>query len=264
MRLNLAGILPSGNIYWVAATRLALPGGPEWWFNTKEADMFLAGPDSTIEVIQHDQPLRAASYIAIDAIRFSRDDSEDLLGCTWAQVESARPVLLMSAYRHPLPRSTAVWQVPDKPVVTLGPMLDLFFYSIFPLIPPNHQCWERCFGSLQINEKVQVLESLPFLIPHRRFHIERHICVIAGIDFVYNKGSHEEISQATRFLRVAKKLFVTSGMGRILLVCRTAFNVVDVLDGKSGLINIDEKDSVKQVPYESLIAQHSVLTEGTL
>ncbi|OTA95963.1 hypothetical protein M434DRAFT_9249 [Hypoxylon sp. CO27-5] len=231
MRLNLAGILPSGNIYWVAATRLVLPDGPEWWFTTEEADTFLAGPDSTIEVIQHDQPIRAASYIAVDAIRFARYDFEDLSGCTWAQVESARPVLLMSAYRDTSPRSTAVWQVPGKPVVTLGPMLDLFFYGIFPLIPPSYQCWEKGFGSLQINEKVQVLESLPFLIPHRRFRIERHICIIAGIDCVYNKGSHDEISQATRFLRVVKKLFVTSGMGRILLVCRTAFNLVDVLDG---------------------------------
>ncbi|KAI0118124.1 hypothetical protein F4776DRAFT_635262 [Hypoxylon sp. NC0597] len=208
-----------------ADTRFVLPEGPEWWFTTTEADTFLAGPNSTIKVIQHDQPNKAASYIAIKAIRFAQDDFKDLRGRTWTDVESAQPVLLMSAYRDPSPRSTTIQQDSDQPVMTLGPMLDLFFNGIFPLIPPNYQCWNMSFSRLQIDEKVLVLESLPFLTPNKDFQIERHICIIAGIDYVYKKGNHDEISQVNRFLRVAKKLLVTSGMGRILLVCRTPFKV---------------------------------------
>ncbi|KAI1135426.1 hypothetical protein F5Y05DRAFT_416100 [Hypoxylon sp. FL0543] len=122
--------------------------------------------------------------------------------------------------------------------------------TIFSLIPRSHHFWagltnghvkrsNTYFHGLSVDEKLRVLESIPSFIPHDEVPIGRRMRIITGIDALYSQKTHAQIS---RRLRVVKNMFVTSGKGKILLFCRTAFDVAHVLNGESSFVDINEED----------------------
>ncbi|KAI0836130.1 hypothetical protein F5Y06DRAFT_305467 [Hypoxylon sp. FL0890] len=234
-----------------ANTKFRLPDDPKWWFNTDKAAEYYNNTKSTISVALHKEASKVARYIAIDAIRFARDEWRSLSGCNWKQVESSKPVLFVSCSRDSDPPLWARGRTIVRPTYALGALLGQFYSEIFTFIPPNYQCWGMHFYGFGVGEKLRVLESIPFLMPQKEISIDQHICIIAGIDTVYNRDTHDEIR---RLLRVIKKLLVDSGKAKILLVCRATFNVAHVLDCRSSFVDIDEEVCLEQKPKVSTAA----------
>ncbi|KAI1411502.1 hypothetical protein F5Y13DRAFT_191118 [Hypoxylon sp. FL1857] len=226
------------DVYKVASnTHVRLPEGPEWWHDTDKCDDFLESKDSEFTVIKHDDPHTAARYIAIDAIRWATDNIKSLHGLKWEEVRIARPVIFAKCTYDLKPPVPPVGEARPNPVLALESMLNQFYYEFTPIIPLMSQSWRVSFFGYPIRDKIRVLEEIPYLRTSCKFKVEQHICIIAGLDVVWEQlwdpVMSDEISYVRRFIRVLEKLFIHSGKGKILLVCRDQLNLEELQHGLS-------------------------------
>ncbi|KAI0381067.1 hypothetical protein F5Y04DRAFT_255657, partial [Hypomontagnella monticulosa] len=120
----------------------------------------------------------------------------------------------------------------------LRSIMTSFFYEIAPFIASNWTSWILAYGELRLEDKLQVLESLPPLRVNSDLPIKERICIIAGLDIAYNKDTHTAVK---RFLRVVERMFVTSGIGKVLLVCRDPLDVTGLVEDPSRVNCFDGK-----------------------
>ncbi|KAI1452961.1 hypothetical protein F4805DRAFT_462245 [Annulohypoxylon moriforme] len=216
---------------------------PKWWFYNDNAEDFLTSPSSAISAVEDKQAFIRGCNIAIDSIRFLRDEIKKYRSLTWQDVRDTRPVFFIASdlghrrgrylsYSGPLKVEIS----PQKAI--LQSMTTQLFQELRSLIPRNWQPWFTRFDTLSISDQLDVLESLPRPLPPMVSPVDQRLCIVVGLDDVYNREMHNYVK---RFLRIIEQLFIADGRGKILLMFRTPFDLAGMLEVKSCVINLKKR-----------------------
>ncbi|KAI2622651.1 hypothetical protein GGS26DRAFT_600672 [Hypomontagnella submonticulosa] len=230
--------LATSDIYGCAAkVKHENPECPSGWFANENSDNFLQTPGSIISLISDDGDFKAASYIAIDILRYIKDQVKPM-GYSWRDIRDAIPVFFAAPRVGPTQLVMHYEQDRNQSVDILRSIMTSFFYEIAPFVASNWTPWIVAFSELMLEDKLQVLESLPELGINHDIPINQRICIIAGLDIAYSEETHGVVK---RFLRVVERMFVTNGMGKVLLVCRSPLAVTSLVEDASRVVCFDEK-----------------------
>ncbi|OTA99507.1 hypothetical protein M426DRAFT_27473 [Hypoxylon sp. CI-4A] len=198
------------NIYLDAAsTQFCSQENLKGWFRDEALEEFLRNPDCVIKVVQHEDAYNEARYAAIESIRFFKDELRDY-GWTWNDIRDNVPVFLVQGD-------------------SLHSIITRFINEIDRTIAPNWKSMCHVAQHFRIDDVLSILDSLPSLMSPCNgtgISVKHHLCIITGLDRVYNQASHDYVK---RFLRLVEKLFITDRKGKVLLFCKTPFDVDAIL-----------------------------------
>ncbi|KAI1207394.1 uncharacterized protein F4807DRAFT_176321 [Annulohypoxylon truncatum] len=227
------------------------PENPKWWFYNDKTEDFLRSPNSAIGAVEDEKGDEMALNIAVDSIRFLRDELNKYQSLTWQDVRNTRPVLFVTSDPDRRQRRYNIIDHYPPPLnlnrvrsnnaegnlkgAILNSMINQFFYGLRPLIPQNWQPWFSRFDMLSIDDQLDVLESLPRPLPPMLSPVDQRLCILVGLDDAYSQYTH---GQVTRFLRIIEQSFIADGRGKILLICVTPFNIIDMLKDESCVIKL--------------------------
>ncbi|KAI0880992.1 uncharacterized protein GGS22DRAFT_197288 [Annulohypoxylon maeteangense] len=216
------------------------PENPRWWFYNDKAEDFLTGPNSAISAVHDRKAREKGRNIAIDSIRFFRDEIKKYRSLTWQDVRDTRPVIFVASdsnhHRYRCISRTAPFNIeidPQKRI--LHCMICQFFFEMRPLIPRNWQPWFARFDRLSIGDQLDVLASIPYPISPMASPVDQRLCIIVGLDDAYSQYTHGEV---TRFLRIIEQFFIAGGRGKILLMHYAPFDMTGMLKGESNVTNL--------------------------
>ncbi|KAI2464510.1 hypothetical protein F4781DRAFT_69755 [Annulohypoxylon bovei var. microspora] len=209
------------------------PEAPAWWFDNDAAEAFLKTKDPATNFVLDKNAHKHARNIAVDVVRYNRDELKKSLCASWKDVRETRPVMFVASRPQANTHRLGPW-VPTGTDLDLSYMLKQFFAELRPLIAPTWQPWVPYFSFQPVEDQLSLLESIPRPIPLMEAPTNLRLCIVAGLEDAYSEDTHDNVK---RFVRILEQFFLADRRGKLLFLCRNTFDIKGMLHSDESVVD---------------------------